>query len=278
MSEISNGIDESNKLLEYYKKFEQQRRKYKQEPLVKVPEKMLEPSITGWKIVRILANNQLDMDTIALLELKIYGTIHTPTGSVIRPANLQTGDKYCTNECVVSAVQFVGTFSENIKKLLENFTNNNDIKLVSNFDPNFEYKLGHIIREKESSKPGIGCTQGMHFFIDKKSCFQYLEGGFAGIPMCWPTITGPIESTDIDEKKLEQEIPVNYLNDEVIDNIRRCINEQVSNLSNKFKGLPRLKLNTPLENANNYVHRENLPRLVPLTIEQETKKKSCIIM
>lgn len=255
--DIDAGIQASNREVDRYRSFENNRRRYKQIPLEKVPEKMIEPQLTGWKIVRIIENDFLNMETIALLELKISGNICTPTGKTVYPNQLKTRDKYCTNECVVSAVQFVGAFNNTIKTLLENFTRKcsvehssrqaQNVELVSNFDPNFEYKLGHIVREKEYAKDGVGCVQGIHFFIDKQSCFQYLEGGFAGIPMEWPTITGPIEASDVElepkpvRKDENERVPVTEITSEFIENIRTGITERIQNMERKFNGLPRMR-------------------------------------
>lgn len=242
---LESGFRESVQLYNQHLEYFYKRKKYIQKQLEKIPNHpSTQPTITGWKIVRIMSNGELDMEAIAILEMQITGDIKNPQGKKMIASDLKTTEKYCTDECRVVGVQFVGQFTPGIYDLLKNFMNSQKVKLVSNFDSAFEYKLGHIVRERECGEPGVGCAQGMYFFIDKLSCFKYLYGGFAGIPLSWPTIVPSVESSDIELKdmKVANEIPAKLLTENIIDALRERIAGVYGriDMTKGFKGMPKM--------------------------------------
>lgn len=132
----------------------------------------------GYKLVRILRKNgELDMDCVALIEIGIERVANSITGKLLQASELISGEKYCSRTTVLRSVWIIGPG----KSVSDMINVGKEIKLVSNYDINFEYNFGEKIIEPNFGQPGKGCVQGINFFIDKKSALKYLRTGFASI-------------------------------------------------------------------------------------------------
>lgn len=155
--------------------------------------------LIGYKTVAIMdINGEYIKEVVALIQIQVGLNIaFGETGKKIETANeLKSGQKLCTNKTTVNAVQFVGPIG-----LVQKYGNmyvNNVIELVSQFDSHFKYKLGESIIETSFGEPGIGCIQGIHFFLTKDQAIQYLKCGFTGL-----NLTGSMITSQITEKKVE---------------------------------------------------------------------------
>lgn len=141
--------------------------------------------VLGYKIVRLvnkgyIFEGSLLSDTCAILTLGIDIDQNTIScGNVLSrvPASrLEKNVKYCTDSCVVIGVQIISTNQDN-DYLLESIASG-QTQLVSNFNEKFIYELGNNIIEPNFGKPGKGCIQGIHFFINKEKALTYVNTGF----------------------------------------------------------------------------------------------------
>ncbi len=137
----------------------------------------------------------LIMHTVALIELRVDVTKSAIKngklgGNVLAADQLIPTKKYVVEKANVAGVQFIGPaphLNELTRKLRDG-----ELRLVSNFDIHFVYKLGTTIEDPSFGMPGIGCVQGIHAFISKREAIKYLKTGFSGIDLFSPTIT-PID-------------------------------------------------------------------------------------
>lgn len=164
--------------------------------------------ITMYKLVRILDysktshlsyydfknhdNFNLIMHTVALIELKVDVTRSRIKdgefgGNVLAADQLVPTKKYVVERANVTGVQFIGP-APHLTSLTTRLRDG-ELKLVSNFDIHFIYKLGTAIEDPSFGMLGIGCVQGIHAFISKREAIKYLQTGFGGIDLFSPTIT-----------------------------------------------------------------------------------------
>jgi hypothetical protein len=133
-------------------------------------------------------------------------------GNVLLADELKPGNKYITGRVNITGVQFIGSIKE--AKLMLAKLKNNEIDMVSNFDIHFRYRIGSVIEEPSFGQDGIGCVQGIHFFIDKRTAIKYLKTGFTGIELLTPVITVPdfedrqdeIKENQIKSRKKKQQV------------------------------------------------------------------------
>ncbi len=183
----------------------------RQVPLIRY--NMSAPALIGYKLANIkytdlddvkiddmfrerifTGSDRINTDVLALLQLSISENIaYGETGQMVKSAfDLRNGEKYCTNSAVCISVQFIGPISKVIN--MHEKLRQGKIKLTSIFKDDFEYKLGFMVNEPKFREPGIGCVQGIHYFMDKLSAIKYVKTGFGGISPFAITITD--ETTD----------------------------------------------------------------------------------
>jgi hypothetical protein len=177
--------------------------------------------VTAYKLVRILDYSKLKylgdldfdyyqgelvMNTVALLEMKIDITKTTIKdgelkSEVLLASELKPNKKYVTGRVNITGVQFIGGPKQTSRMLQK--LKDNTIDFTSNFDIHFRYRIGAVIEELSFGKTGIGCVQGIHFFIDKREAIKYLKTGFTGVELLTPVIS-PI-NLENKEEMVQQE-------------------------------------------------------------------------
>ncbi len=139
------------------------------------------PIIHGYKLVCLKENyvhGTYITDCAALIEIIVGQIAIGETGDLIKPSDMEKGQKYCTDIATATSVWIFGNPSS-IPKCKEELKNNKLI-LVSNFDPDFEYKINYTAIEGNYRRKGRNglCVQGIHFFPDPESAFKYSKTGF----------------------------------------------------------------------------------------------------
>jgi hypothetical protein len=138
----------------------------------------------------------MNMEVAALLTLHIpclhTHIRHSGSGIIVNPnaEGLERGTEYCTGQVIVAGVRFMGDYNA-VKLVMREFTLGH-VRIVSNFDPKFEYRPGFRITEPEfgiHGSRGIGCIKGIHFFKDEESAIKYIGRGFICVPSITPTIS-----------------------------------------------------------------------------------------
>ena len=134
----------------------------------------------------------LSKDIVVLLTLYVRSgktnILLGNTGEQIHPSRLQPLQEYCTGNIIVARLQFIGD-TRNIINAKRYYENGKGF-IVSNFDANFKYELGHEIIEPNFGKRGRGCVQGIHLFTSVLGAFRYAKAkGFFGNSCVSPAIT-----------------------------------------------------------------------------------------
>lgn len=167
---------------------------------------VLSPSeiYVGYKMARFTFNGRLIPGIAVLLTLYIPSSkTHIRrgnTGELIQPVDygLNPLMEYCTGRAIVSGVQFIGDY-DTVLEVVKQYSEGAG-KIISNFDPRFEYKLGYDITEPEFGTRGIGCIKGIHFFTGKQSTLKYSKRGFFAGHVITPVISGVIsEGRNVDD-------------------------------------------------------------------------------
>lgn len=160
------------------------------------------PHFTGYKLVCILSNGFLNMNAAALIEIAINTAADPISGKEYTAAELKSGVNYITPSCKVNQVWIFGQTVD--VEIAYNALKRREAKLVSNFDPQFEYTLSEVSQEPEFGKQGKGCLQGIHFFIDKKSAFKFIKTNFIPIDTFDLVLSQATQGSDLADEKVER--------------------------------------------------------------------------
>ncbi len=156
-------------------------------------------NFVGYKLVvlRDLDKKCIDDTCFALLELGVWSVRDSVHGRCLASSQLTNGEKYCTDSAVPLRAWIIGAH-ELLKDRVEQCRRGR-IQFVSNYDAEFVYAFDQKITEPNFGKPGKGCLQGIHFFIDRKSAFRYIKTGFISVDRSRLTISGNVSSEDVAE-------------------------------------------------------------------------------
>jgi len=159
------------------------------------PDRALDPrpDYLVYKVANVEEGKEVRARTIVTLQIPAGSPIFdSMEGSLIDPAwgGMSVGNKYCTSKARVNAVQFYGETKSVLRALIA--YQEGGARVVSNHDPSFEYVPGETVSVDNagpSMDPGIGgCTQGIHFYIDKNSAYSHFEESYQ-----FPFITKRLE-------------------------------------------------------------------------------------
>ncbi len=158
----------------------------------------------GYKMARFAVGKSLSTQVAVLLTLHIPAlSTHvraSTSGDLIQPTayGMYDATEYCTGRAIVAGIQFLGNI-HGCSIAFDTFISGGG-KIISNFDPNFLYTLGHELNEPEFGMRGIGCMKGIHFFKDKKSAIKYSNKGFIATEVTTPVISCVVsEMRDVDD-------------------------------------------------------------------------------
>jgi len=138
----------------------------------------------GYKIACFDMHNtppcEILKDVAVLITLYIEGrgafVAEGATGKRVKPEDFKPGVKYCTKEAIVAGIQFLGNI-QSVEKAMRAYDKGQG-RIVSNFDSEFEYILGHKVHVPDFGQPGRKCVKGVHLFIDKPSTLKYVKTGY----------------------------------------------------------------------------------------------------
>jgi hypothetical protein len=188
----SEFLDSINHLIQLYNYVNEKKYYYVDKKIVDAP------NFTGYKLVRVIDDRKrLSTDCFALLQLSINSVRDSASGRELYAHELKSCEKYCTNAAtpikswLIGPSERVSIISEKCKK--------QEIQFVSNYDIDFKYEFDKTVVEPNFGKPGKGCIQGIHFFLDRKTAFRYIKTGFTSVDRSRLTMCGNITSEDLVE-------------------------------------------------------------------------------
>ena len=163
-------------------------------------DKSLSPAeiYVGYKVARFMVNGRLSPNVAVLLTLYISSTkthiVRGATGELVQPSmyGLDSNMEYGTGSAIVAGVQFIGNIQSVTAAYFAYISGEG--RIVSNFDPRFEYKLGYEVIEPEMGKKGLGCVKCIHFYSGKNSAIKYTNRGFLGSLIVTPVISGVVSN------------------------------------------------------------------------------------
>ena len=199
---------------------------------------------TGYKLVSFILDDEVQRDVCVLLTLYIQSRTSYialgATGERVAPENLRKGEKYCTNECIVAGAQFLGNI-RSVEKCLRAYQYGRG-RMVSNFNHNFVYYLGFRVKEPNCGKPGAGCVEGIHIWMDKPSCLKFSQTGYIE-DMLTPVISSvQREPRDGDLLELAEPGSEEAYNDKISKILQKMKSMRSVNIVNPFVSDTRLRI------------------------------------
>jgi hypothetical protein len=193
----------------------------------------LKDTITCFKVARLMSNGILSTNVVALVHLDVnIKNTHFKNGqtgaAILNSGYLYAREEYCVGEAIVSGIQLMGNHDP-VGKVLD-MLQGGLARVVANHDPQFEYRLGHLLKEPEHGQPGRGCVKGIHLYADSESAIRYSGKGFFGFQIITPVIssrmTVPIES-DVDVHPAASQYVTYRANASAFDDVRVMIASMV---------------------------------------------------
>lgn len=152
-----------------------------------------ENKLRVYKVARIMKGWDLLHDAVVIVGLNVFPEysriFDSATGKETHLRGLNSRNKYMTDYAQVDSYKVVAKFDE-IGSITQKLIDGR-CHVVSNFDPKFCYRLGEAIREKSCGEKGVGCYQGMHFFLNEQESTKYAKSVWGAIPSL-PRIGKPV--------------------------------------------------------------------------------------
>lgn len=162
--------------------------------------------IIGYKLAVVTDNLQKQIvDCCVILELGVNindGIAESHSSVHVDSNSLSKGIKYCCKSCNVRSFRIIcpAKLFEDLQKRISK----GKLKIVSQFDSTFEYRLDSQMMEKNFCEPGKGCVKGIHFYNRLENLIKDAPH-FCNLDQNKPFTIGPWSNCDYEDPGILKE-------------------------------------------------------------------------